>query len=139
VRKWVWFIPIIPPNKALIDAAIRIKVGAVFCKIKDIIISGASFCHEARIIQVNQESEVITGGNQKWNGAIPSFNIIADKRRRFIYWVENIDHWERLAISIILDPSAWAIKYLMAASVSWFSLVFVIIGINLNILIYGYS
>lgn len=47
----------------------------------------------------------------------------------------DLDHWIILLISIILDPSACAIKYLIAASVSWFVFEFVIIGINLNILI----
>jgi len=36
---------------------------------------------------------------------------------------------------MILDPSACAIKYLIAASVSWFVFEFVIMGINLSILI----
>jgi len=47
----------------------------------------------------------------------------------------DLDHWTKLLISIILDPSACAIKYLIAASVSWFVFEFVIIGINLSILI----
>lgn len=99
------------------------------------IIKGASFCQDARIIHANQERDVITGGNQKWNGAIPSFSIIAEMRRRFINLVENEDHWDRLVINIMLDPSAWAMKYLMAASVSWLILESVIIGINLSMLI----
>lgn len=36
---------------------------------------------------------------------------------------------------MILDPNAWAIKYLIAASVSWLVLELVIIGINLSMLI----
>jgi hypothetical protein len=30
------------------------------------------------------DREVITEGNQKWNGAIPSFNIIDDINNKFI-------------------------------------------------------
>jgi hypothetical protein len=47
----------------------------------------------------------------------------------------DLDHWTILLINIILDPRACAIKYLIAASVSWFVFEFVIIGINLNMLI----
>jgi len=47
----------------------------------------------------------------------------------------DLDHWIILLINITLDPSACAIKYLIAASVSWFVFEFVIIGINLNMLI----
>lgn len=47
----------------------------------------------------------------------------------------DLDHWTILLINMILDPSACAIKYLIAASVSWFVFEFVIIGINLNMLI----
>ena len=36
---------------------------------------------------------------------------------------------------MILEPSACAMKYLIAASVSWFVLEFVISGINLSMLI----
>lgn len=101
----------------------------------DKIVSGASFCHVVRIIHMNHEIDVITDGNQKWNGAIPSFNIIADIRIKFMNGSEDIDQWLILDISIILEPSAWAIKYLIVASVSWLDFVFDIKGINLNILI----
>jgi len=90
----------------------------VLFRIKAKIINGASFCHDARIEQEIHDSEVITEGNQKWNGAIPSFNIIADISRRFIKFIEDLDHCANLDINIILDPSACAIKYLIAASVS---------------------
>jgi hypothetical protein len=49
--------------------------------------------------------------------------------------MDLVDQWVILVISINLDPIAWAIKYLMAASVSWFDLEFVMRGINLSILI----
>jgi hypothetical protein len=37
--------------------------------------SGASFCHVDRIRAVNHEQDDITEGYQKWQGALPSFNI----------------------------------------------------------------
>lgn len=45
------------------------------------------------------------------------------------------DQWDILVINISLDPNAWAIKYLMVASVSWLVFELDINGINLNILI----
>jgi len=98
-------------------------------------INGASFCHVAKSMQDSQDIDVITGGNQKWNGAIPSLIMIADIRIMFIYGIDLVDQWDILVISIKLEPNAWAIKYLIAASVSWLDLEFVIIGINLSMLI----
>jgi len=46
----------------------------------DKMIRGANFCHVAKIIHLSHESEVITEGNQKWNGAMPNLIKIADKR-----------------------------------------------------------
>lgn len=34
---------------------------------------GASFCHVAKIMHEIHDSDVITGGNQKCMGAMPSF------------------------------------------------------------------
>jgi hypothetical protein len=57
---------------------------AVLCRINDKIIKGASFCHVAKIIHEAHGMDVITDGNQKWNGTMPSFNIIAEIKRKFI-------------------------------------------------------
>ena len=135
VRRWDWFIPIIPPSKAFSGAINMINLVDELCIINDMIISGANFCHVARIIHANQDIDVITEGNQKWNGAIPNFNIIADNRIRFICGIDLVDQWAKLVINISLDPRAWAIKYLIAASVSWLDLEFVISGIKLSMLI----
>lgn len=89
----------------------------------------------AKIIQVNQDIDVMTDGNQKWNGAIPNLRRIADIRIRFINGIVLDDQWAILVISISLDPNAWAIKYLIDASVSWLVFEFDINGINLNMLI----
>lgn len=83
-RKWDWFIPIIPPNRAFRGATTIISSGDVLCRINERIIKGANFCQVARIIQVNQDIDVITEGNQKWNGAIPNFSKIADNNIMFI-------------------------------------------------------
>jgi aspartate aminotransferase-like enzyme len=45
------------------------------------IISGASFCHVAKIMHEIHESDVITGGNQKCMGAIPSLSKIEAIKR----------------------------------------------------------
>lgn len=135
VRRWDWFIPIIPPKSAFIDAINIINVGDKLYKRNDKIINGASFCHVARIIHINHDRDVITEGNQKWNGAIPNLSIIDAIRIRFMNGVDDEDQCDSLDISISLDPSACAIKYLMVASVSWFVFEFDIRGINLSMLI----
>lgn len=134
VRRWDWFIPIIPPHSALIEEIRVMNVKLVLFKVTDRIINGASFCHVVNMVQENHERDVMTGGNQKWNGTIPSFNKIADVRIIVKYIELLIDQEVKLVISIRLEPSACAIKYLTAASVSWLFLVCIISGINLSIL-----
>jgi len=127
--------PIIPPISAL-KAAIMIMVwGVLLWSINLRIIRGANFCQVAKIIQDIQVNDVITDGNQKWKGTIPSFNIMADIKMKLVNRVDEVIHWDILVINIILDPRACAIKYLIAASVSWLDLELVIIGMNLSILI----
>jgi len=135
VRRWDWFIPIIPPRSAFIVAIIIMNVGAVLWRIKAKMTRGASFCQVARIVQADQDIDVITEGNQKWNGAIPSLSIIAPSSIRFIWGMDLDDQWAILVISISLDPIACAMKYLIAASVSWLDLELVINGMKLNMLI----
>jgi len=134
VRKWDWFIPISPPSSALIIATVIIKVEHELFRINAKITNGASFCHVARIIHDVQDRDVITEGNQKWNGAIPSFSRIAAVSNIFMCAKDTV-HCDNLVISINLDPSAWAMKYLMDASVSWLDFEWDISGINLSILI----
>ncbi len=107
----------------------------VLFRINARIINGASFCQVVKIMQDIHDMEVITDGNQKWNGAIPNFSSMADISIKFSSCVDDMVHCAILDISIILDPRAWAIKYLMEASVSWLDLDWVIIGIKLSILI----
>jgi hypothetical protein len=96
----------------------RISLLDVLCKMKAKIISGANFCHVARIKQDSHDSDVITDGNQKWNGAIPNLTKIAATNSLFIKFIDDVDHCAILAINMILEPNACAIKYLIAASVS---------------------
>jgi hypothetical protein len=68
----------------LILAIINNKVGELLFKINARIMRGANFCHVAKIRHEDQDMEVMTDGNQKWNGAIPNFNKIAERRIIFI-------------------------------------------------------
>jgi hypothetical protein len=107
-----------PPRRAFIEAINIINVDDILYKMNDKIINGANFCHVAKIIHINHDKDVITDGNQKWNGAIPSFSIIDAIRIIFMNGMDDEDQCDILVISINLEPSACAIKYLMVASVS---------------------
>jgi hypothetical protein len=132
VRRWTWFMPMAPPtraftapknNKILEDAPVRIN---------EIIDNGASFCQVDKIKQESQEIDVITDGYHRWHGAIPIFSRtdIISKNLILFIGIEFLNHMEILAINIILDPKAWAIKYLIEASVSWLEFDIIINGIN---------
>lgn len=86
VRRWDWFIPIIPPRIALSLAIINIIGEMDWVKVKEIIINGASFCHVDRMRAAIQEIEVITEGYHMWHGAIPILRIKAINIRIDIYW-----------------------------------------------------
>lgn len=73
VRSWVWFIPITPPIRALSPARNANAVVEVDAKTNDIIVSGASFCHEASSAAGFQKIEFITDVNHIWQGAMPIF------------------------------------------------------------------
>lgn len=72
-RIWVWFSPPIPPTSAFNEATK--KINEDWIEEEDIIKtkSGTTFCQVAKIRHMGQLMEFITEGNQKWNGAIPSF------------------------------------------------------------------
>lgn len=73
-RSFLWFIPITPPTRAF-SPAIRGIIDFDICLVKKTrIANGASFCHDDRTVQETQETEDITEGYQKWQGALPSFN-----------------------------------------------------------------
>lgn len=60
-----------PPIRPLI-IAIRKIIFFDGRNIKEIMARGATFCHVASRIHINQEVLDITEGNQKWVGAAPS-------------------------------------------------------------------
>lgn len=64
----------------MIDEIISVK-DILICMKNLKIISGASFCHVAKIMHEIHESDVITGGNQKCMGAIPSLSKIEAIKR----------------------------------------------------------
>jgi hypothetical protein len=70
------------------------------------IVNGASFCQVAKIMHDIHDNEVMTEGNQKWNGAIPNFNRIAEISIIFSIIGGDEDHCDILVISITLDPIA---------------------------------
>ena len=135
-RRWVWFIPSTPPTNALIPAVIIISVlDWVLYRVIIRSDKGASFCQVDRIMQFVHDNDAITDGYQKWHGAIPNLINIATVITH-IGIICDIG-WYNILIpsNISIEPSAWDRKYLIDASVSWFDLVAIIIGINLNMLI----
>ena len=62
---------------------IRINGEAFICRKNLRIISGANFCHVASTIHDIHEIEVITDGNQKCMGAMPSLSRIAAVNNKF--------------------------------------------------------
>lgn len=135
-RRWVWFIPSIPPINAFNPEVIINRY--LDCVLYSVIISsdsGASFCHVDNTIQLIHDNDAITDGYQKWHGAIPSLISIAIVITHI--GIICVIGWYNIVIprSINIDPSAWDRKYLIDASVSWLDFVAIINGTNLNILI----
>ena len=92
---------------------------------------GPSFCQVDKIRQFIHDNEDITEGNQKWHGAIPSFNKIAVMMMYDGCIIIDGIHMVVEAIRIRLLPSAWIKKYLVVASFSWNLFEFNMSGINL--------
>lgn len=127
-------IPIKPPKIAFIAATtpIILVINVLLNDGKARSTRGASFCHVDRIRAFIQEMDVITDGNQKWQGTAPSFRNKAVNRINIdMFELIEVLHWLNLPISIRADPKAWARKYLRAASVSWFDFMLRMRGINL--------
>lgn len=109
-----------PPIRAF-SPAINGIIDLDICLVKKIRIdSGASFCHEDRIVQEIHEMEDITEGYQKWQGALPNFNRIEVIRITGIIdgIIEYGDHIIVDEVKSRADPRAWARKYLIDPSVS---------------------
>lgn len=81
-RIWVWFNPPSPPTRAFKDP--RNKIKEEFTGSLDEIRTnkGIIFCQVVRRRQIGQLIAFIAEGNQKWNGAIPSFTIIPIKIKK---------------------------------------------------------
>lgn len=63
-------------------------------------------------MHIGQERDFITGGNQKWKGATPNLIKRPKTMPRIRAGLDAVN-------KIIIDPSAWVKKYLIAASASW--------------------
>ena len=132
---FVWFIPIIAPIKAFIVGMITNTYRFDFI-INTIIDNGANFCHVDIIMHAGHDIDDITAGNHMWHGAIPSLIIIDISNAVIGRLATNILHHKaEEVISMILDPSVWARKYLSIASDSWNLDELFIIGINVIMLI----
>jgi len=133
-RNLVWLRPINPPINAFADAITVIIYDEEYERIKDKIIRGASFCHVDRIKQDGHDADAITDGYHKWHGTMPNFRVIdmINRNNIILPGIDLLNHKDILDINIILEPSAWARKYLIAASVSWNFFEFIRIGINLR-------
>ena len=95
---------------------------------------GPIFCQVERIRQDIHEMDAMVDGSQKWKGAIPSFVRSPIMRQRILTFSDISDKglFEREIPPHRRnpEPSAWAKKYLIAASVSWYSLDCMMSGIK---------
>lgn len=94
---------------------------------------GEIFCQEDKMKQDIQDILFITLGNQKWQGAAPSLiNILIIRIGRSALLNLNWELIKMMKTNRILDPIAWARKYLIALSDSLIELEEKIKGINLK-------
>jgi len=123
-----------PPRSAFKDEIINISLlGKCIATKKS---NGANFCHVDRNKQHIQLDEAITEGYHIWNGAAP--NLIINLSIRIvlvIYEICEVYHIKYLINSNRLDPRDCIRKYFVLASISWFDLLDIIIGIKHIILI----
>lgn len=126
----IWLKP--PKAPTMADREVKSTIILMF---RDAIkIMGAIFCHVNTIKAWIQDKLIITWGNQKWRGAIPAFNAkaVASKASDTSKLILSL-----LANNIIagkikkIEASAWARKYLIAASVKFGLNLFSIRGIIL--------
>lgn len=112
----VWLNPEIAPT----IADIRAKMMRLFeWKRIDKIVRGEIFCQVKRRRELIQFIPSRTSGNQKWNGAIPSFvqsaNVIKTFGERIKY--TPLKRKKNMELKITREEAiAWIKKYLMAAS-----------------------
>jgi hypothetical protein len=127
---FVWFIPISAPVMAFIHGIV-VYSGVIFI-VNIMMDSGASFCQVDRIIHDSQDSDVITDGNHKWHGTIPSFKVRENRSRAIIIDLLKLifDHVADDIIRSNLDLVTWVRKYFNIASDSWNLFELFISGIN---------
>ena len=95
-------------------------------------IKGAIFCQVIKMKLFIQLNPSITFGNQKWNGAIPLFNINVEEKIKFIknchlkfkdFSIKK--KWKIIENNKIFDAKAWIKKYFKVASEEKRLLVFI--------------
>lgn len=131
-RTWVWLSPIHPPRAAERMAMVISGVGLSDCEVMRNNVIGGNFMAVDRSRPVIREQPCRTSGNQKWNGASPSFIAIAAVRIRHeagqVSWVMShcpVCHaLVMLENRIRAEAAAWTRKYLVAASMArgWWDL-----------------
>lgn len=68
---------------------------------------GASFCQVVKMSKLVQLREEATGGNQKWNGAAPSFIKILIKIKVDVKVDGGVKDWDEIpAVKKRIDPAA---------------------------------
>lgn len=133
-RNCVWLIPPIPPTIAPIVPTsiktnvfggkgmwIRSQIGIIFCQV----------VKRRHNIHLRLD---ITFGSQKWQGAAPA--LVKSLNKKSIKGVSGginrssfVENVKIIPARKVADPIAWAKKYFIAASVSWFLEDMVIRGI----------
>lgn len=137
-RSDVWFNPLI---LLIIQEMIIVKIKNLKFIQYDKRTIGAIFCHVINNKLLIHVSPSITIGNQKWNGAIPTFIIKQELKIIFIvvlnfkkFFKDNIEK-KIIKNNKILEAKAWVKKYFNIDSDEYKLLTFIIRGINDNKLI----
>lgn len=111
---WVCFNPRNLPTPALKTPTI-IFIGKLKNGINVIINKGPIFCQTNKI-KISLDCKVETKvGNQKWNGASPSFTIKATKSNLTL----NLGKYEKNDAKIITEAILWTKKYFIAEKEDW--------------------
>jgi len=97
-------------NRAPQRLVTMINIGIGILLINTIIVKGATFCQVIIREHFNQLRWLITGGNQKWKGATPNFNIIEINIINHPPWVGDIIIWDiKNQVINIIPPKVWII------------------------------
>lgn len=142
-RIWVWLIPPQPPIRVDSNPNVSIRWRLVVWEIWISKAIGAIFCQVDKISPVWSVLPCRTSGSQKWNGATPSFIIIAmDKKIAGISCMLVLMAHSPVSQALIVlenrimaDAAACVKKYFVAASIARGWGVLVIRGIIAKVLI----